>query len=469
MRNMQPGAQYEREVTPPERFFAHSPYAVVTMVARIRGDVSESQLAEAVCKVQPRHVLLNVRLKRGPDHSLHFTSDGVQAIPIKTVDRRSNDDWIEILNSETRIPFAFETHPGIRFILVRSPQASELIILCHHLICDGMSLAYLARDLLESLGDPDREVEALPAPEPVSLENLPPDVRQSGLVKALIGRMNRTWANERTTFHQEDYEAINAAYYANCQHAILPAEWSREETAALVERCRDQGVTLNSALTAAFCGAQDAVEAEPYHPKVVIAADVRARLPHPPGEGMGMYAGSLEFKFKYRHSEGFWQNARRLHRLVKPRYSNKKLFGDLLNWLYLDPAILEAMHFKKLGGLVSPDSERYGRLAAFAAREDVVSRLLKRDHLDTMEAIHWGTAVTNLGRLDFPANFGGLTLERLIFQPGGGIPLSNVRFVVGAVTCSGKLSVVVEYAEQAVDRHSATSMMEHATAHLRSA
>jgi len=36
-------------------------------------------------------------------------------------------------------------------------------------------------------------------------------------------------------------------------------------------------------------------------------------------------------------------------------------------------------------------------------------------------------------------------------QPGGGIPLANANMVLGAVTCSGKLSLVVEYAEQAVD------------------
>jgi len=467
MHYLQPGERYEREVTPAERFFAHSPYAVVTMVARIRGAVSEDQLAEAVRKVQPRHALLNVRLKQGPDHALRFTSDGVQAIPIKAFDRRADDDWIEILDRETRIPFAFETRPGIRFILVGSPQESEVMILCHHLICDGMSLAYLARDLLVSLGDPDREIERLPVPEPISLANLPPDVRQPGLVRALIGRMNKSWVDERTTFDQGDYEAINAAYYASCQHAILPVEWSREETTALVERCRGQGVTLNSALTAAFCGAQRALAVAPYHALIVIAADVRTRLAHPPGEGMGMYAGSVELKFKYRHKESFWQNARRLHKLVQSR-SDRKLFSNLLNWLYLDPTILEAMHFKKLGGLVSRDSERYNRLAAFAVREDVVSKLLKRDQLDTMEAIHWGTAVTNLGRLDFPTSFGGLELERLIFQPGGGIPLSNVGLVVGAVTCSGRLSVVVEHAEQAVDRRSVASIAEQATAYLRS-
>ncbi len=78
-------------------------------------------------------------------------------------------------------------------------------------------------------------------------------------------------------------------------------------------------------------------------------------------------------------------------------------------------------------------------------------RLLKRDNIKSLETKHWGTAVTNLGRLDFPQSYGALELDRLIMQPGGGIPLANVNLVLGAVTCSDKLSLIVEYAAQAVD------------------
>ncbi|MFC1904378.1 hypothetical protein ACFLXT_01225 [Chloroflexota bacterium] len=61
-----------------------------------------------------------------------------------------------------------------------------------------------------------------------------------------------------------------------------------------------------------------------------------------------------------------------------------------------------------------------------------------------------GTAVTNLTRLDFPRTYGTLELDRLFMHPGGAFPLANVNLVLGAVTCSGKLSLVLEYAEEAV-------------------
>lgn len=91
------------------------------------------------------------------------------------------------------------------------------------------------------------------------------------------------------------------------------------------------------------------------------------------------------------------------------------------------------------------------KLSAFSKKEDVVLKLLQRDKIESLETKHWGVAVTNLGRLDFPKTYGTLELDRLMMQPGGAVPLTNVNLVLGGVTCSGKLSLIVEYAEEAVD------------------
>jgi len=444
--------KYERKVTGAERFFSHSPFSIVTMVARIKGNITEEMLKNAVAKIQQRHALLRVRIKDDHDHALWFTSEGVQEIPIDIIPRKSANDWIKIHAEASKIPYEFETHPAIRFILVQSPDVSELIILCHHIICDGMSLAYLARDLMVHLGDPSREVEVLPAPEPITLDNLPGDVSLSGLVKFFINRMNQKWVEEIVFFDQEDYKVLTKTYWDNYQHELFSIELSEEETSVLVARCRKENITVNSALTAAFSGAQSFVAGEkPHHAKTAIAASLRDRLPNPPGEAVGYYASGFELRLKYNHKKGFWDNARKYHKKIKPNFTNKKVFGDLPAWLQMDSNIYEALNFKKLGGLVPTDSPRYEKLSDFGKREDVVVRLLQRAKMETLETKLLGPAITNLGRLDFPKTYGALELDRLIMQPGGAFPLVHVNMVIGAVTCSGKLSLIVEYAEEAVD------------------
>jgi NRPS condensation-like uncharacterized protein len=454
---------FNRKVTPAERFLSRSPFSIVTMVVRIKGEVSFEGLMNAVQQARGRHALLGARVLDKEEHEQCFTSEGAGDIPIRMVERKTKDDWIQIHADESTIPFDFDTRPPIRFILVHSPDESDLIILCHHVICDGKSLAYLARDLMMSLGDPGRPLEHLDAPPPMDLDNLPDDLKQSGLVKAVIQRMNKKWAEDSVYFDLEDYQELTRAYWDRYTHEILTIELSEEETSVLVARSREEQVTVNSALTAAFVSAQWAVQGkQPYHEKIAVGANLRDRLPNNPGEGMGYYAGAAELKFKYSLRKSFWENARDLHKKIQGKMTNKDLMGNMLNWLYLDPTILDAMHFKKLGGLVPPESNSFGKLSAFSGKDDVILGILKRDKLDSLETKYWGTAVTNLGRLDFPRTYGELELDRLIMQPGGGIPLANVNLVVGAVTCSGKLSLVIEYAEDAIDNQTVKRVRDQA-------
>jgi hypothetical protein len=443
---------YERKVTPVESLLSLSPFSIVTMVARIQGRVSKDMLVDAVSKVQQRHPLLRVRIVEDDDHARWFTSEGPEEIPIEIVPRESEDHWIRVSHEACRIPFEFDARPAIRFILVRSPAESELIILCHHVICDGLSLAYLVRDLMMHLGDPTREVELLPDPVPVDTDTIPEEVSISGVAKFFINRINKKWAQTRVYFDQEDYQSLCEAYWTNYTHRMLSIELSEVQTSALVDRCRQEKVTVNTALTAAFVGAQYIVQGDrPYHSDIGIAASVRDHLRRPVGEVMGFYAGVVRPKCKYDTKASFWENAWHFHRKIKPLYTNKNLFHDLATWCYLDPSVLEAFNFKRLGGLVSPDSPRYEKLSAFGRRDDVVLALLKREKAYSLDRIFMGTAVTNLTRMDFPRTYGTLELTRLIMNPGGAFPLVSVNLVLGAVTCSGKLSLVLEYAEEAVD------------------
>ena len=443
---------YKRAITPIERLFTRHPFAVVTIVARIRGNVTESMVRAAVLKAQQRHPNLRVRIVDDENGNPWLTSEGAKEIPIETVPRASGDHWIKIVQKSSQIPFDFDVRPAIRFILLQSPATSELLILCHHILCDGLSLAYLARDLMVHLGDPSRDVELLPDPVPIDVDNFPQDVSTNAIVRFLINRMNKKWETEKVVFDQEDYRNLSAAYWKHYQHQVLSVELSEAQTSALVDRCRKEKVTVNSALTTAFVGAQTVVQGEkPFHSSILVAGSLRDRLPTPAGEVMGFYAGAVQPKYRYDSSRGFWDNARQFHRKVLPLFTNKNLFQEALTWCYLEPSILEAITFKTLGGLVPESSSRHQKISTFSTRDDTVLRILKREKMDSLDRIMYGTTVTNLTRLDFPRTYGTLELDRLIIKPGGAFPLVNFNLVLGAVTCAGKLSLLLEFVEDNVD------------------
>ena len=219
---------YERRVTPLESLFMRSPYSIVALVARIKGEITEKMLRDAIPKLQVRHPILRTRVVDRGDFSSWFTTEGVEEIIVESVPRESADHWIGVVEKASMAPFEFDRRPAIRFILVRSSDISELIIFCHHLICDGLSLAYLARDLLEHLGDPTREAQDLPDPLPISIDTVPEGVSVNRVARFFINRVNKKWAGERVTFDQRDYESHNEAYWTNFKHRVLTAELTDE-------------------------------------------------------------------------------------------------------------------------------------------------------------------------------------------------------------------------------------------------
>ncbi len=233
---------------------------------------------------------------------------------------------------------------------------------------------------------------------------------------------------------------------------MVLVELSEEQTTTLVERCRREEVTVNSAISTAFLAAQMIVQGKkPHHSNIGVAGNLRDRLETPTGEGMGFFAGLVSLNFNYQIQTGFWDNTRNFHQKIHPLYTNKKLFQDLLVWCYLSPGILESLSYKILGKLVPPQLSRYKKISEFSKRDDSISAMLKREKMDSLDQILTGTAVTNLTRMDFPRQYGSLELDRLIMNPGGAYPLVFVNLVLGVVTCSGKLSIVIEYAEDTIE------------------
>jgi NRPS condensation-like uncharacterized protein len=457
----------KRRITAMERLFTRSPFSIVTLVARIKGNISESMLRTAVSKLGQRHPVLMARIAEDDNHALWFTSEGAKEIPVKVLPKESKDQWIRVVQESSQVPFDFEVRPPVRFILVQSPTSSDLIILCHHIICDGLSLAYLARDLMVHLGDPEQEVVRLPEAPPIDLNNMPADVSASGIVKYFINRINKKWKKDAIYFDQKDYQDLTEAYWMRYSHQLSSIELSEAETTALVERCRKERVTVNSALTAAFVGAQAIVLAKgTANADIGVAGNLRDRLPKPAGEAMGFFAGVVILKQKYNQRTGFWENARRFHRKLTPLFTNKNLFKVPLTWCYLEPAILDSINFKKLGGLLPTHFDRYQKLSTFSERDDVVLSILKRDKTDRLDKVLMGTAVTNLTRLDFPRAYGALELDRLTMKPGGAFPLASVNLVVGAVTCAGKLSLIIEYVEDNIDLEAMQKIQKEAVAFL---
>lgn len=456
---------YDRAVTPVESIFSLSPFSVVAMVFRIKGDLGRVEMEKALLFIRKKHPVLNSVIGINKNGEKIFTPAPSEEIEMEVIERTSEDHWKEVYHRQCAIPFEFDLRPCIRFVLLRSEEINELMIFSHHIICDGLSLAYLGRDMLENIGTSDKSALEVVNPIPAGSDNLPEKLKVGGFIRSILDKMNRKFIADREFFDFADYKQLHSAYWKNFSHQMVSQTLSEEETGSIIKSCKANSVSVNSAMATAVCGARQQVLGINGVPeKHSIAVSIRDRLSIHPGQGMGFFAGSIDTRFTYREKSDFWKNALRYHKIIQSSMSDKNVFKNILNWSCLEQGIMESLNYKILGHLTEIDS----KTNLYSKKDDLVASLVRREKMDNIDNMLMATAVTNLGNLKFDRTYGNLELDSVVMNPGGAFPLSMVQLVVAASTVSGKLSILFEYEKNRMTEKQARSIMELTLKSLRS-
>ena len=354
------------------------------------------------------------------DGTAYFTTKDAAATRLKVLPKTSEDSFLNVIDEENRIPFHMDKGPLARIILLHHETRPDILLYFHHVICDGLSLVYLTRHLMELLADPEREVVSI---EPVLygdelLKAYPP-----GLVaKTMVKRTNSQWSKRRVIFGEDDYQELVAK---SKPASFKLMGFSEEETLALRDRCRVEGVTINSALlTAMLVAKRETSGIMERSDEIGFAVNVRERLPVEPGEACALYASGVTFKLNYRESRSFWENARTVHRISQEKMADDKaLFGRRAMTLILDPSILDALIFSVLGDFRDPLIDKFAK---------------------SFSKADMGFLLTNLGGTRIPKQHGPYTIDDVLFITGasaGGAPAVLASGIVG------KLNIALPYYE----------------------
>lgn len=117
--------------------------------ARITGPTSVPAWRAALATVQARHPLLSVRIHAGEDGRPHFRPAS-EPIALRVVDG-GTVEWERELATELAAPFASTSAPLLRAVLLHAANETTLLLTAHHSIADGLSLAFILRDVLRTL------------------------------------------------------------------------------------------------------------------------------------------------------------------------------------------------------------------------------------------------------------------------------------------------------------------------------
>ncbi len=432
-----------RRLSNDERKFLWSPIPNVSVIARIHGTISESDLLRALKTVRSIHPLVGARVVMDDHHDAWFTNDAVPPTQFRRVERVSETQWFEEVQNEHRRPMEPEKGPLIRFVLIASPAVSELLVFAAHAICDGTALANLIRDVLAYYADPLRHREIVHPP--LITDYLPEKNRFSPaeMVKnVFIHHWNRQWRRKPYYFDQADFCAVHAAYWERYRYRCVLLELEPEATDELTSRCRQRGVTITSAMTAAFLAAYEEV-AGPLDKKdrsVAIPFDLRRHL-GVKENFFCFFVGGFQFSFVYNRKKQFWENAQDLHRIISSRVKSLDNSSPVMGMEAFDPSLLDAFIGFAGYALLAPDSlTRTDTLRTFAKDSKNTAWNLAR----SMGSRTGGMIMTNLGRLDYPETCGSLRLDRIFVAPCAS---ETVPLILAGAGVSGTLTFTANFVE----------------------
>lgn len=412
-------------------------------------------------KVREQHPLVGVRVYLDENYDAWYTTEKVPENPLKVLQRSSEKDWYQELLKQYKIRFEIEKGPLARFVLLQSPEISEIIIICHEVVCDGTSLAILARDLLLYIGNPDRKVQKMLEPPLATPDNFPTEIKLNKLMVAAINKMNKQWQKRKVIFDDEDIDNIFRAYWDNYRFNVISVELNEKETSDLIEKCKQHGLTVNSALNTAFLAARYSIRGnfKGGRRNIMLPVNLRKRYKNPVGEHFGHYAAGFQFKLSYNPKLDFWENAKIFNKEVKEKLDINEMFKFAVLTGLIDQSIVDARSFSFMGKLVPSNFSRYEKIQAFSNDETNIINKRAKKQIPNLP----GLAITNLGRLDYPTKYGSLELDRFIFVTSGS---TFIELVIPAVTVAGKLSFTINYLEEITDTETMEKIKSQALKYL---
>jgi NRPS condensation-like uncharacterized protein len=363
------------------------------MVVRVRGDFSVEQLQDALARVRPRHRLLVARVDPEDPAGSSSSPESAPRFPLRMLDDCAEADWKEVAKAELRRSTWDKSGPFARFILLRLEDASDIVGVFNHSICDGMSGMYFLRDILQILGDPKVELPPIPTP-PSSFTLIPPSVAENPRVRRQVNfivtmmkvslylqRLRRRFlpkARQSKPVQQFDEDNLPPAQ----RFCIIPRGLTASQTKALIERCRAEQTSVHAAVCIAWLRAfaNQLEDRKSWKRRVSSPVNLRERLPRPVGDTAGLFMSTVETRVDCAPGRDFWQTARQLKQDLNEGTTDEKAF--------MMPMLFGAV-FTRLSQAQIGDAVEY-----------FFGRPVKYDF-----------SITNIGRLVIPLQNGPLQVE----------------------------------------------------------
>jgi hypothetical protein len=411
-----------------------TPFTTVFTV-KLAGALEEERLRQALARVQAKHPLLRCVIEETGSGPRFVLLDRPAPIPLRIVERSSEDDWQTEARREWVTAFDASREPLVRLVWLRAGQVNELLLVGHHCICDGYSGINLVRECLRVYDQPHQDLgayDALGGIEDIVPAALLENRRFQRRVRWKAGILRLT-----LFLKQRAGSKLPAAPIAS--EKIYFHRWNIGDATAraLMESCRSEGVTVLAAVSVAFMQAFRDVRGAQGLAKTCTMVNARRFLPEMRADAMFGLAPGVALRTKGlpppqdMSAGGFWARARAIKADLRRRVDR------LGAGLYDNLVGLEGLH------------DKYASLVAFFENAPAVRNV----------------TLSNLGRLDLPQQYRSFRLER-VYSPLVMVSPTPANTVVMS-SFAGQMEFAIISDEHSLPRPQAIEIQQRAMEILR--
>jgi hypothetical protein len=362
------------------------------LAAEVSGSTTLSDWRRALDFVQARHPLFSVRIARNKEGRPCFYQDYTASIPFRVVQAgHATQRWQLQAELELSIPFDPTIAPLARAVLLHEEHRAVCLLVNHHSIADGRSIAFVIRDLLQAVsGKPVDRLPVIP-----SLEDIL-GVTSNGASFPKSGDETPSSPERPAVFVNKE----------DARPRIKGLSLTTELSSRLRQRARQEGTTVHGALSAAFALAFweviDDLTASPV--RILSPIDTRKLLGL--GQDCGVLLGYGMVIIEPREVTTFWEIAR----AATARLGKAQALETI-------KVARHGMHQVMKQGIDVPTA---AAMAAQGYAHDIM--------------------LTNLGTLGYQTDFGDLQLEA-VWGPAVSARLVNTH-TIGVATTNGSIRLL---------------------------
>jgi len=418
-----------------ERIHASSPNINVCYKVVIEGELHALKIEDAVRKVSIRHPFLRCCVEIDEQNNA-WLIDKSKAVEIEYFNT-SEIDWHTWYENKDSKPFDFQQESLVRMCVIAGKN-TEIVILGHHILGDGIGYLNMVKDLLLAL---DNNLEDEPLIPPTAPEDK--YFKETFLLdqptKDYAQWLNSEWKKSRISFTKNDFQI----FFENYRKAFIPGLYmnslDQKELEVLLKNCKSNNLSVNELIASAFTLAlMEIIDKKEI--RLGIAANIRNELVAEPNYCMGNYVTGITETIDANIHNGFIENANSIAGKLREKLQNKKNRHLAVHFLNeFDNDLIESINY-----------------AAYGKFEHEISKKLAELLEEKPE--NKGVGISNMGRHYFE-NYASIKVIDVQFI-GPVFPANLVT--VDAITVNGKLNFCLRYNQNETSPNSIKAIYEKA-------